>query len=449
METDTAREVEVVHSTGQPGFRPARTAICPRPRAFARLFVGSLICLALTGGGSISMAAGWYWHPEVTVAAGHESDLVLDPDFARFVVPGGGFFEVSPRMSLQSRLGRRTSVRLISRSTFDRFFNDQSRRLFASSLTSELLLRMQGPLFARISLGGNYFDDSGRETVRRFSGGLEAAIGTRYRGLRLELLGFTQGRRYPRVQVPDDFAALGDYTESNQGIGGHAAWQPHPLLRLQVRGTRRRTDARDLAFDASTWTLSGDIAAQLTRRTRLIATGVRQERHFSERPAGEDSDSYLQYGLGLDHDLSRSVRLIARYARASYTYPLGGSEETGRLTVGATIRIGRGRGPRHSGNGYDPLWISRSIRAGEPTAFRIHAPTASTVSLVGGFNGWDSTADPLRPVGEGWWECYRALPAGTHEYVLVVDRQTVVPPAARETTDDGFGGRNAVIHVVP
>jgi 1,4-alpha-glucan branching enzyme len=81
--------------------------------------------------------------------------------------------------------------------------------------------------------------------------------------------------------------------------------------------------------------------------------------------------------------------------------------------------------------------------------FRVRTPQAHSVALVGAFNGWDPAAEPLRPAGDGWWEASRTLPAGTHAYAYVVDGAWLTPPEAVATEDDGFGGRNGLLVVLP
>ncbi|MFH1833836.1 MAG: hypothetical protein ABH877_02330, partial [bacterium] len=81
-------------------------------------------------------------------------------------------------------------------------------------------------------------------------------------------------------------------------------------------------------------------------------------------------------------------------------------------------------------------------------SLRVHAPTAGTVFVVGGFNGWDPTRTPLRgPAPDGTWDCVIALPPGAWRYALVVDSVWVKPPGASRYEEDGFGGVNGILDV--
>jgi 1,4-alpha-glucan branching enzyme len=88
-------------------------------------------------------------------------------------------------------------------------------------------------------------------------------------------------------------------------------------------------------------------------------------------------------------------------------------------------------------------------RAAQPITFRVHAPGAHTVLLVGDFNGWSEPGELLRPLGDGWWELRRALPVGSWQYAYVIDGRWAPPRDAAATVDDGFGGRNGVLVVLP
>lgn len=75
------------------------------------------------------------------------------------------------------------------------------------------------------------------------------------------------------------------------------------------------------------------------------------------------------------------------------------------------------------------------------------APDASTVAVAGDFNGWEP-APMSRAESAAAFTTTLRIPAGTHEYVFVVDGQRFVPdPLAGRYRDDGFGNRNALIEL--
>lgn len=79
--------------------------------------------------------------------------------------------------------------------------------------------------------------------------------------------------------------------------------------------------------------------------------------------------------------------------------------------------------------------------------FVLVASSASTVSLVGSFNGWNATATPLRPTGSpGVWSVSVPLTPGRHVYAFVVDgSELIADPTAPQAPDDDFGSPNSVI----
>jgi hypothetical protein len=78
------------------------------------------------------------------------------------------------------------------------------------------------------------------------------------------------------------------------------------------------------------------------------------------------------------------------------------------------------------------------------------AETYRSVHVIGDFNGWDRTAEPMT------WEppkrCFTAelfLAPGKYEYKFVLDQEKVtIDPDNPETIYDGFDGRNSVLRVV-
>lgn len=77
------------------------------------------------------------------------------------------------------------------------------------------------------------------------------------------------------------------------------------------------------------------------------------------------------------------------------------------------------------------------------------APAASSVSLVGDFNGWDRGLTPLRPQSSGGvWSVALPLAPGRHRYAFIVDgTRWVVDPSAPRAVEDDFGSPNSVVTV--
>ena len=80
--------------------------------------------------------------------------------------------------------------------------------------------------------------------------------------------------------------------------------------------------------------------------------------------------------------------------------------------------------------------------------FTLVAPGASTVSIVGDFNGWSDGTLPLRRSTDGrTWEIEVPLSPGRYAYAFVVDGRIERDPAAPRTAGDDFGTPNSVVMV--
>jgi len=304
----------------------------------------------------------------------------------------------------------------------------------------------------RLTVGGNYFADSIQETVNRYHAGAETAFGLSGRRGYLELLLGAQGRNYHNLITLDDSGIPGTYTELGASLGATGAIRPTGRLVLTGLVFGQSTDARDPSYDATSILAQAGVRVAVAGPLWVFVSGMTQDRTFTARVAGEDTDSYRQLGAGVEVPLGRSFDLAARYAVARYTDPLGEEDDIYRFSVGLTWWPG-GRGSRSLPDMLPAVNADATdesiIRAGEPQIFRLRAPEAGAVSLVADFNGWDPSAHPLRRTGGGWWEVRAALPEGSHQYAYWVDGILVTPPEADTTVDDGFGGRNGLLHVEP
>lgn len=85
----------------------------------------------------------------------------------------------------------------------------------------------------------------------------------------------------------------------------------------------------------------------------------------------------------------------------------------------------------------------------EIVQFALVAPSASRVTVVGDFNGWDPAATPMTKVRRGeTWMAAIAVPEGRYTYAFVIDGRTWVPdPGAPLAPGDGFGVPSSVLVV--
>jgi hypothetical protein len=81
--------------------------------------------------------------------------------------------------------------------------------------------------------------------------------------------------------------------------------------------------------------------------------------------------------------------------------------------------------------------------------FILIAPKAARVSLVGDFNGWDASKNPMTAQDtDGTWTVFVPLQPGLHTYSFVVDGTNfVADPAAPIAPDDGYGHKSSVVLV--
>lgn len=83
--------------------------------------------------------------------------------------------------------------------------------------------------------------------------------------------------------------------------------------------------------------------------------------------------------------------------------------------------------------------------------FRYKNVNAKKVNLVGDFNEWSPTADPMSDEnGDGEFTLFYPLGVGTYSYKFLVDgKNWVSDPSNPSSEPDGFNGRNSIVKVIP
>ena len=88
--------------------------------------------------------------------------------------------------------------------------------------------------------------------------------------------------------------------------------------------------------------------------------------------------------------------------------------------------------------------VSAARLSNQSIVFRLHAPKATHVSVIGSFHAWRPVA--MHRQGSRWTATI-SLPPGRYQYRFLVDRRSVLPRRAQAYVPDGFGGTNAVLEV--
>ena len=80
--------------------------------------------------------------------------------------------------------------------------------------------------------------------------------------------------------------------------------------------------------------------------------------------------------------------------------------------------------------------------------FRLDAPDASSVHLAGDFTQWEPVVE-MHEAQPGVWTVIVPLRAGVHDYAFVIDGERWTPDPLATAVDDGFGGRNSRLSILP
>jgi hypothetical protein len=90
-----------------------------------------------------------------------------------------------------------------------------------------------------------------------------------------------------------------------------------------------------------------------------------------------------------------------------------------------------------------------TLPATVPVQFRVVAPDAESVQLVGDFNAWDGSATAMeRDANADTWSIELQLTPGRHVYAFVIDgTRWVADPTAPRMPDDDFGKPGSVVLV--
>src|SRR5882724_11720542 len=70
----------------------------------------------------------------------------------------------------------------------------------------------------------------------------------------------------------------------------------------------------------------------------------------------------------------------------------------------------------------------------KPINFFCFAPEAKSVLLIGDFNHWNPTTNPMQRRADGWWFLQVPLPHGHNQYQFLVEGTPTLDPYAKGVT---------------
>ena len=88
--------------------------------------------------------------------------------------------------------------------------------------------------------------------------------------------------------------------------------------------------------------------------------------------------------------------------------------------------------------------MAKRIETNRIQVFRLIAPTAREVLLVGDFTHWRERPVHMEKGADGAWTAVVGLAPGKHAYLFIVDGQWRDDPGCTQRAPNSFGGFNMV-----
>ena len=134
--------------------------------------------------------------------------------------------------------------------------------------------------------------------------------------------------------------------------------------------------------------------------------------------------------------------------------PLGGLGLAGALAATVMLALSLGDRTAPVGTTPAPAIATAASDTATPAApvqtvqFVLRAPRATSVTLVGDFNDWDTASTPMQKAAGDLWTITIPLTAGRYTYTFIVDgKRWVADPSAPRAPADEFGQRSSVVTV--
>jgi hypothetical protein len=423
--------------------------------ARAGLDLTVLVSLSIVGAsGPAAAAARWSASGALGAGGGYDSNLFLQvaasPDSPNFHAYSGGFLRLDP--AIEAAVAG-DGFRVALRYDADLTQTSGSGRLTVQGGDLSLWLPELGPVGVRLAASVGRFDASAFASDRYWLWGARGAA---------------------EVRLSDNLRASLQYELDRRAFGDPAAIALRADLgqsvRLRVDG--RPAAALGLGADAEYLVLRSDLVDPMLgqghlRRLRAGVGGTFTSRASitvaaslwggTQSAEGVETDRQAGGGISASLRASASFDLVARYELLVDRARGAGNDYARHLLMVALVGHHSVPAPRElaaqavtqapavgADGGQGPQILGGRVR------FRLRAPGARQVMVIGSWNDW-SADDPrqrLSQIGRSQlWEGSLAPGPGEHRYHFLVDGRAVRPVDAPRYRPDGFGGEDGVLEI--
>lgn len=170
----------------------------------------------------------------------------------------------------------------------------------------------------------------------------------------------------------------------------------------------------------------------------------------SQLVLGDRDDKTWQFGFSVERSLNQRMKVFADGSWLDQTSSIETFEfDHARFSMGVSMDLWSvGEVRNRSMDTARPVRPTLApVSVGKGIRFRLDAPAARVVSIVGDFNGWNPSRGEMRRRDTGGWETIISLSPGIWRYAFVVDGTWVRPPDAPRYESDGFGGENGILEI--
>ena len=416
-----------------------------------------LLVLAIAGASRLAAAeTRWSASGDLAAGGGYDSNLFLQvaasPESPNFHPYSGGFLRVDP--AIEGALAGE-GFRIAAR--YDAALSQTfgAGRLTIQGGDLSLWLPELGPVGLRLAATAGRFDASAFASDRFWSWGARG-------GLTVRLADAVRAS----AQYELDRRIFGDpalvQIRSDLGQSARLVLDARPAAALALGADGEYLALRSDLVDPTLGTghlrrvRAGLGTTYIPTATVTIAASLWAGTQSSE---GVETDRQAGGALAVSLRASASLDLVARYdllvdrargAGSDYTRSLVTLMLVGHRSVPAPRDLARLTVPSaapaepESDSGQAPRVEGGRVR------FRLRAPEARQVVVIGSWNDWaaDDPRQRLERVGRsGLWQGWLAPGAGTHRYHFLVDGRPLRPVDAPRYRADDFGGEDGVIEV--